>query len=55
LKTVGKALGTGGAGEVIEVKSERSGRVYAARITGERVVEVAGAAGGEGAEARWDG
>ena len=47
LKTVGKALGTGGLGEVIEVKSERSGRRYAARITGGRTVEAAPGAPGD--------
>jgi flagella basal body P-ring formation protein FlgA len=41
LKTVAKALGTGGLGAVIEVKSERSGRRYTARITGGRTVEAA--------------
>jgi flagella basal body P-ring formation protein FlgA len=43
VRTVGKALGTGALGQEIEVKSERSGRKYLARVTGVRTVEVNGA------------
>ncbi len=39
LKTVGKALGGGCLGETVEIKSERSGRRYSARITGPGTVE----------------
>jgi flagella basal body P-ring formation protein FlgA len=43
VRTVGKALGTGALGQEIEVKSERSGKKYLARVTGVRTVEVNGA------------
>ena len=42
VRTVGKALGTGALGEQIEVKSERSGKRYLARVSGLRTVEVTG-------------
>ncbi len=39
IRTVGKALGSGGLGDSIEIKSERSGERYPARIVGVRTVE----------------
>lgn len=45
VRTVGKALSSGSLGEEIEVKSERSGKRYTARITGLRTVELWGSEG----------
>ena len=43
IRTVGKALGSGKLGDAIEIKSERSGERYLARIVGVRTVEAGSA------------
>jgi flagella basal body P-ring formation protein FlgA len=42
IRTVGKALGSGSLGDEVEIKSERSGKRYLAKVTGVRTVEVGG-------------